>query len=153
MYKFKRAVTAVLIVSTLLTLAFIFGNSLESQGESSAKSEGLLSFLTSIFGLELLSHNILRKLAHVAEFSLLGFQVQEIFLLTLKKSVRGLSPVFTALFGLVIALSDETVQLYTNRGSQVTDVWLDFSGILLGTAVGLGLYLAVKHFVKTEEIR
>ncbi len=150
MDKLKKAAVAVLIICTLLTLALIFGNSSESMVESSAKSESLLAFLTETLGLDFLAHNTLRKIAHVAEFTLLGFLVQEIFLLTLKKNIRGYSSVFTALFGLITALSDETVQIYTNRGSQVTDVWLDFSGVLFGTAIGLCLYLAVKHYCKNR---
>lgn len=149
----KKIAVIVLVICTLLTLAFIFGNSLESREESSAKSEGLLAFLTEVFGFDFLNNNTLRKIAHLAEFSLLGFLVEELFLLILVKNIKGLSLVFTALFGLATALSDETVQLYTDRGSRVTDAWLDFSGILLGAAVGFGLYLAVKHIVKTEETR
>ena len=40
--------------------------------------------------------------------------------------------------GLLTALTDETIQLFVpGRSSQVTDVWIDFSGVMTGLIVGL----------------
>ena len=36
------------------------------------------------------------------------------------------------LLGLLTALLDETIQKFTGRTSSVLDVWLDFSGVVLG---------------------
>ncbi len=42
--------------------------------------------------------------------------------------------------GLLTALTDETIQLFSpGRSSQVLDVWLDFMGVLAGLLVGLFL--------------
>ena len=42
--------------------------------------------------------------------------------------------------GLLTALTDETIQLFSpGRSSQVLDVWLDFVGVLAGLLVGLFL--------------
>ena len=39
---------------------------------------------------------------------------------------------------LLTALTDETIQLFVpGRSGQVTDVWIDFSGVLTGLVVGL----------------
>ncbi len=40
--------------------------------------------------------------------------------------------------GVLTALTDETIQIFSaGRSSQVTDVWLDFAGVLAGILVGL----------------
>lgn len=54
--------------------------------------------------------------------------------------------------GLLVALTDETIQLFVpGRSGQVTDVWLDFLGILAGSVMYLILsaaaaYLHAKRF-------
>lgn len=140
------------IICTLLTLIFIFGNSLESGEESGIKSGWVFAFLTETLGFEFLTHNVLRKIAHVVEFSFLGFFAEGLFLLAFnmifKKYAGRISLVFTVLFGLITALLDETVQIYTDRGSAVTDAWIDFSGVLLGSLICLMLYSVFKHFLK-----
>lgn len=32
-----------------------------------------------------------------------------------------------------VAAIDETIQIFSHRGSQLQDVWLDFSGFIVGT--------------------
>ena len=40
--------------------------------------------------------------------------------------------------GLLTALTDETIQMFSDgRSSQLTDVWLDLSGAMAGILVGL----------------
>lgn len=40
--------------------------------------------------------------------------------------------------GLLTALTDETIQLFVpGRSGQVTDIWIDFSGVTTGLLVGL----------------
>lgn len=44
--------------------------------------------------------------------------------------------VYTAFAGLITALMDETIQLFSaGRSSQVTDVWIDFAGCVVGIVV------------------
>ena len=39
--------------------------------------------------------------------------------------------------GLLTALTDETIQLFVpGRSGQVTDIWIDFSGVMTGLLVG-----------------
>jgi VanZ family protein len=41
--------------------------------------------------------------------------------------------IVTMLFiGFISAVMDETIQIFSSRGSQVIDVWFDFFGLLLG---------------------
>ena len=40
--------------------------------------------------------------------------------------------------GLLTALTDETIQLFVpGRSGQVTDIWIDFSGVMTGLLAGL----------------
>ncbi len=150
--KLKKIAAAVFIICTLLTLIFIFGNSLEGREESGLKSGRLLTFLKETLGLTFLTNHSLRKIAHVVEFSFLGFFAEGVSLIALnlifKKYAGRISLVFTVLFGLITALFDETVQIYSERGSRVTDAWIDFSGVMLGSLICLMLYTVFNHFVK-----
>lgn len=48
---------------------------------------------------------------------------------------------------MLTALTDETIQLfYDGRGSLVTDVWIDFSGVVMGMICGL-LFLGLWHLL------
>ena len=48
--------------------------------------------------------------------------------------------------GTVIPLMDETIQLFTEgRSGQISDVWLDMSGVLAGGCVMILCYVAVKR--------
>ena len=42
--------------------------------------------------------------------------------------------VCACLLGLLAAFLDETLQLFSGRGSMVADVWLDFAGVVCGVA-------------------
>lgn len=60
--------------------------------------------------------------------------------------VRGAGAVraiCACLLGLLAAFLDETLQLFSGRGSMVADVWLDFAGVVFGVAViTLGRWIA-----------
>lgn len=46
----------------------------------------------------------------------------------------------SAITALFVALTDETIQIFSNRGSQVQDVWLDFFGACVGSLVVYGMW-------------
>ena len=119
----------------LLTLAFIWGNSLLPRTESQEISRGLLAELCAALehvGMHLDPQNDhwLRKLAHFGEFGLLGAELGLLLCLNRRQSVQGF--VNCAFAGLAVAVTDEALQLISNRGSQVQDVLLDFAGFLTG---------------------
>ncbi|MBE6932077.1 MAG: VanZ family protein [Ruminococcaceae bacterium] len=107
-------------LACFLWLVLIFSQSAMPAPVSQAESSGLLYFLVQIF--PFLTEYLLRKLAHFAEFAILG--------ILLGKSLRGPAERLL-LTGLLCALCDETIQLFVaGRSSQVSDIWVDFSGIL-----------------------
>ncbi len=134
--KRNTLIHVVLIVVLVLTVGYIFSNSLPDQQTSTVQSENVSDAVQSVLGT--LAGNPatfgsrIRKLAHLVEFALLGLELALLF-----RRRLCLPPVFVAL---LVALMDETVQIFTKRGPQVQDVWLDFVGGCIGLAVGWAAY-------------
>ena len=85
-----------------------------------------------------ITEHIVRKLAHFTEFTALGMLLSIDTALFLKKMKQYIWVPFFV--GLLVALVDETIQLFPiGRSSKVTDVWLDFSGVIFGTIILLVL--------------
>ncbi|MGE4548842.1 MAG: VanZ family protein [Intestinibacillus sp.] len=122
-----------------LTLAFLWGNSLQSVAQSSRESRKLLAMLSSLLepmlGKGAITHHFLRKSAHMIEFTLLGILLS---LFVVYSRLARVQAVVNCLFlGLCVAVADESLQLLSDRGSQVSDILLDFCGVVLGIAVVL----------------
>ena len=137
--KKRNVLTAILLCLILLTVCFIFTNSMESIPDSREKSEGWLAFLRPMLeffmGKGTATDHLVRKLAHFAEFFALGAELCTLCLLWSK-------PLLWSLFaGLLTALTDETIQIFYARGSQVQDVWLDFSAVVISTLLAVSLKL------------
>ena len=118
-----------------LTLAFIWVNSLMPRAESQAVSQGLLERIVELFralGIHISpkSDHFLRKLAHFVEYGILGTEFSLLLHLRDKQGPQGF--VNCAFAGLSAAIIDESLQLISNRGSQVQDVLLDFCGYMVG---------------------
>lgn len=142
-----RNVRALTLLCTLAVIAFIFSNSMQVASDSSAKSGTLLEWANnflSIFGLTMTEH-VLRKLAHLAEFALLGLCLLGTVCAFTPHVLRNLTvPLF---LGLLIPVLDETIQLFVaGRSSEVKDVLIDFSGVLIGIACGLVLLFCIGAF-------
>ena len=112
----------------IVTLCFIWGNSLLSRDDSAALSQGLTAWLRSI-GIPVTDHFV-RKLAHFCEFGLLGVELMLLFWLRSGLRLRELC--LSALAAFLAAAIDETIQIFTGRGAQIKDVLLDFTGALTG---------------------
>lgn len=136
-------------------LGFIFSQSLRSAAESSAHSGRLTRLLQWLLHtsqpVEELEH-LVRKLAHFAEFFILGALVLATLaafgLLTEQAAKRG-AFALAALAGLPAALCDETLQLASpGRSAQLSDVWLDWAGFLCGLILCRILTKTVVNSVK-----
>lgn len=123
----------------LITVGFIWGNSLKTLDESAAQSTPVAESLQPVLDPQQKMekpdfHDFVRKLAHVAEFFVLGLFVAGFAASLgayLKKTFISL-PILMTLF---MAVMDEFIQHFTGRGSLVTDVMLDFAGSLAGLGV------------------
>ena len=138
----RKIRTVLVVVLLLLTLAFIFSNSLLPVAESQKKSLGVTEIIKPVLeffvGEGAVTDHLVRKLAHFTEFFVLGI---ELMLLCILHRRTRLQNVFNCLsFGLATAVIDESLQMLTDRGPMVSDVLLDFSGVLSGVLITFGLY-------------
>lgn len=151
--KARNTQIILLVILITATIGFIWGNSLKSRGESQLLSLGVLQLLRplldAVFSPENVTDHLVRKLAHFTEFAALG---AELALLAVLLQRRTLQAMLNCLFaGLVTALVDETIQIFSSRGSQVIDVVLDFSGVIAGVMLLLLLHTICSGLRKAGE--
>ena len=120
----------------LFTVGYIWGNSLKDREQSAAQSSPVAEALQPVLDpqekIEKLDfHDIVRKLAHVTEFFVLGVFTAG-FAISLGAYLKKRFISLPILMVLVVAVMDEYIQYLVGRGSLVTDVMLDFSGSLAG---------------------
>ena len=148
----------ILTILLLAMLAFIWGNSLLSREASAALSDGLMQrmnavaealglgegFFTYMYdqdgdGVAEPTSHIVRKLAHVTEFAVFAA------LLWLRLESRDPRRALTALLlSAGVGAADETLQIFSHRGSAVSDVLID----ALGAAVGISLALLLSAWAR-----
>lgn len=136
------------IVLLILLLSFIWGNSMLSREASGAISGALLEKMNTLaqgigLGEDFFSFMIdkdgdgvdeaddyyIRKAAHVTEFAALSALLRLIFEEKRRPGIRAFSA------AVLCAAADETIQIFSHRGSQLRDVCIDAAG----AALGLGL--------------
>lgn len=133
-----------LIVASLVTMAFIFSNSLKNGEESTQQSSGVVDFVQEVVSVVApdspianatgedydLLHSFVRNLAHFSEFCLLGALLSwTCFSFTFKKIIQILSPLGVA----TVAIVDECLQLFTDeRAFEFGDILLDTCGGVSG---------------------
>lgn len=123
-----------LFALVVVTLCFIWGNSLMPASISGAISDWASSVLSRLLRLPLdtaAGHGTVRKLAHGTEYLILG---AELTVLLRRWRGRPWSEVF--LCGAGAALADETIQLFVEgRAGQIKDVWIDLGGFCTGVLI------------------
>ncbi len=140
----KRRLFIILIV---LTIIFIWGQSLMSPKQSGEESEAVKSFLEKVFVFEnALTDFILknvRKIAHFVEFGVLGLEMVLFTLLCTIFSRRD--KIYLSFFGPVVAVIDETIQKFTLRGSSFVDVLIDSAGYFTFVFITAFVCLIIKN--------
>ena len=122
---------------------FIFSNSMAVADVSSVSSGRVLQLLQAVLRrlghpvlAQRLTMHIVRKMAHFCEYTLEGFLLMLCMRVYSRRYVRHIS--VPMLGGVLTAMADETIQIYSpGRSSQVTDVWLDSAGVLVGILIAL----------------
>lgn len=149
------AFRVIFTIALIACIVFIFRNSLQAGELSSARSQAVMRALNEMLGkvgLGPLSQHTVRKLAHFAEFTLEGFLLMLCLRVYTRHFVRHVS--WPLLCGMTTALTDETIQKFIpGRTSQVTDVWIDMSGVVCGLFVALVLLLIVRAFGAFHRIK
>lgn len=142
----RRPIMAAL---TCLFVLFIFSNSLQNGTDSGNRSgfvTELLNRFLEIFGLSVSEHFI-RKAAHFSEYFVLGL----LLLLTLRAfTARLAGHVTVPLFlGLLVPVCDESLQLLIpGRSGMVSDVLIDFTGVLTGIGVCVLAVFLIQHHMQ-----
>lgn len=86
---------------------------------------------------------LLRKLAHITEYSLLGLLTQTIRI-SLKKQGKNISIWLPLFCVLAVGILDEFFQSFSSRTGAVSDVLLDFIGGIAGVLVATLISCIVK---------
>lgn len=139
----------ILLIIGIIINIFIWTNSLLPASVSSSQSGFVADILYPPFE-DIIEVNkfyqIIRKLAHFTEFMLLGI-VFSLFYLSIGKNKYYF---ITLIHGLIVAIIDETIQLFIpGRAGLITDVLIDTSGVLFGLLI---IIILSKIFNKEVDI-
>lgn len=133
------------LILSVVWICFIFSNSLQPAQQSNGMSGPITQWLQTaaavLFGNgDWVTSRLVRKTAHFVEYMGLG-----ILLYQTARSFWGTRLRFVlcaAAAGLLTAFTDETIQLFVEgRSGQLTDVALDFCGVLFGAWLLYGLHV------------
>lgn len=141
--KRERILRAVAWGLVVLTVAFILSRSAKGKTASDGESLWVTELLRRLLCNDGISHAFVRKLAHFTEFFLLGAELS--FLLWTERRCGVQWYVNGWFAGLLCALCDETVQIFSGRGPAIADVWLDTAGMTCGLLLLLGVRLTVRR--------
>ena len=136
-YRFK--IIMLLLTAALIAFAFIHSSMpADVSGEESGNVMIILQDILNALGVNfVLTDHIVRKLAHFVEYTLIGAMLMNTAYSFNKSRPYSYFP-HILFAGLLAAVIDETIQLnVAGRSGQITDVLLDFSGIIFGELVML----------------
>ena len=128
------------LIMLVLWISFIFGNSLLNGPSSSSISGGISGFIYDILTKMHINidintlHTLIRKLAHVSEYFILGI----IVILNVYQYLK--EPKYYILFSigisLLISIIDETIQTFVEgRSGNIIDIGIDSIGYLLSILI------------------
>ena len=164
----KKTALICLYILTAATVAFAWIHSSmpvpASQAESGAVLDFLRPFLRLILPDELITETLVRKLAHFAEYGLLGTESLCILLIrhgdapvssdtkhSALKNIGLRKLVNTLYFAFSIAFVDETIQIFSGRGPLISDVWIDLGGFVCGGVAALVIYGIIRAARRKSE--
>ena len=120
-------------IMTAAVMAIIFLFSCEDGEESKEVSENLLGLIIEHLG-NIVSHNVLRKIAHFTEYTALGFFMCGAIHFSFEKKRFYVPLIPCALY----AVSDEIPQYFVpERACRIFDVFIDTCGSLTGILIFL----------------
>lgn len=126
------------VILAVLWIGFVFCRSMQPSDRSVQESRWVLNLLQHLFPFDVSMHFV-RKAAHFFEFTVLGGLVWVV--LRQRFKTRWSSIVYSVVIGLVIALCDETIQLFVvGRSGKIQDTWLDVLGVVFGTFLTAFVY-------------
>ena len=149
--KKKALLLKILYVTLGLTLVMVWGQSCLNKAESTVNSDAVVGLISPVEELkngtpaEVEHYDrltaVVRKIAHVVEYAVVGFQMMCILYLWGRQRIKDC--VMCLYGGLTVALIDETIQIFAERGPLISDLWIDMGG----TALGIGMAALIRHIV------
>ena len=134
-----------LIFVIAATVAFIFGNSVLPSDESLEQSDAIKDIIIEILPddspAESFVEQYIRKIAHFSEYGLLGIEIALYMIIFERRRLR-LAPI-SLVFALVVAFFDESIQMFTERGPSIMDVWIDVGGFAFFSLITYALFALV----------
>ncbi|MEX0975197.1 MAG: VanZ family protein [Bacillota bacterium] len=151
----KSRVQSILIFMLIVTLGFIWGNSIGSAPKSHSESQKALEYvrpiLEPVVGADNFTDHLVRKIAHFVEFGALGGELAALLVVRRRVRLQGIANCLFA--GLSVAVIDETIQIFSDRGPLVQDAWLDFAGVCAGIALILLINWLAVQLVRGRVLR
>lgn len=152
--EYVKILKAALICLIIGTLAFIFSQSTLPPEVSKAESDAVGEIIEEIIPPETppgeYVQKNLRKIGHFVEFLILGTEVA-VFVIFFARKIRY--GILSVIFSPLVALCDETIQIFSDRGPSITDVWIDTAGFASASAIAYLIYLAVIFTKKKLALR
>ena len=154
MARILLGVRIALLVSMLLTVAFIFYNSSLPKQESADASDKLGEIVEEILPddtpVEDFVLTNLRKIAHFTEYGLLGIEIA-LYVLIFERRRWYVSLPISYACPFAVGFLDESIQVLSERGPSITDVWIDIGGYAtfasLAYLIG-GAALLIIYFIR-----
>ena len=153
----RKAALYIIIALIVLTIAYIWLNSVKTQEQSAATSEPVYEEFQEVVdyvageGTIEITHDGVRKFAHFLEFAALGVEFCALYIVLKRQSFGGFAEMLP--FGLYVAVIDEGIQTLSDRGPEVRDIFIDYSGYLAATLVFFIVFVirrAVKRRKESE---
>ncbi len=138
----KKAGAVIFWILTAAVMVIIFLFSSENGDDSKEVSENLLELIIEYLG-NIVSHNVLRKIAHFTEYAALGFCMSGAVYFTFNKNKFYIPFIPCVLY----AVSDEIHQYFVpERACRIFDVFVDSCGSSTGILIFLLIaFLIHKH--------
>lgn len=138
----KKCLQILLIILIVCTIAFIFNNSLMPPDESGEQSSAVAGLIEKIFpahtSLGAFIQKYIRKIAHFAEYGLLGIEIA-LYVIFYSEN-KHKSALINTLTPFAVGFADETIQIFSGRGPQIVDVWIDASGFITCSAITYAIF-------------
>lgn len=139
---------AVCVLLIAVTVGFVFNNSAQPTAESQQAAAVVAETIEEITQktdagetqTALVSVKYIRKAAHAVEFFALGVELAAFSLLVGRRKYNFQKLWNVLSVSLLVAVTDESIQILSGRGPKVQDVLLDFCGAAVGIALVLALH-------------
>lgn len=149
--KSNKTKKIVMTTLTILLVIFIWSRSMASGENSANQSNAVLQLVNNMFNslnINLQADGfIIRKMAHFLEFTALGVMLTATYSCYVD-SYKNV--IFQMLFILLsVPVIDEAIQYISpDRGPQVSDVLLDFSGCMTGLLITIAIITLIRNYRK-----